>query len=597
MNNILKNNKASLLLGKLIKPSVNNSATVNSSNNTLFSQKNNNKPIQPQQFTLPSITNTLSSTSKTTLLSNLLFKKNNLFHYFTTTSPTSKVTDVIQDINNTTANNNTNNNNNNKSPFIPLSIPHPKLKEFNASHNISNDDGNTQEYIDYKEQITTLPNGIRVISKQTHEEACAIGLYVNAGSQSETPEYRGVFNLIQKMTFKATKNNTPWEIVNSLEDISLNAMAASSKEFMQINIEVLRKDVDHILRIFSDQIKCPLFEEEELKEQIESCIRNCENINSSAELLLPEILQKVAFGEEGLGASVFASPEEYANITPQKLFETMERYYVGKNIVISGTGINHTDLVQMVQKYFSDIPYQRANTPTNESIDAKTTYNGGTYAFSPESDEVDPSWVIAFPFKGLSSVTDSNDIFTGFVLQSILGGGSSYSTGGPGKGMQSRLNLRVVYKIHQVKHCSAFFSIFKQHSLFGVILSTAPGKLGTAIEVLLSELLFFNQNVTEEELNRAKRTQKSQIFTNLELRGVLCDDMARQLVGLGQWKSPEEVCKAIDSVTMDDVKSLFSKLIQSKPSVVVLASEKDSVLTAEDFNLIVKQNISLLPNK
>ncbi|KAF2077991.1 hypothetical protein CYY_000715 [Polysphondylium violaceum] len=584
MNNILKNNKASLLLSKLLVKPNNSSTSTSNSNISIFSQQqkntNNANTINTNhlsQFSpsLSSLSSTTTTPSPSSLISNI-FRKKNVLSYFSTSTSSNSVQDVLS-----------------KSPFLPLTVPHPKLKEFNLSNqNDNNNSGN--ENMDYKEQITTLPNGIKVISKQTHEEACAIGLYVNTGSKFETPENRGVFNLLQKMTFKATKNNTTPEIVRSLEDISLNAMSVSSREIMQISIEVLRKDVENILKIFSDQIKCPLFEQEELKEQIESCIRNWESLNSSADSLLPELLQRVAFGDEGLGSSIFAAPNEYESITREKLFEAIERYYVGKNIVVSGTGINHGELVQMVQKYFSDIPYQRANTPTIESVDAKTVYNGGTMAFSPESDEVDPSWIVAFPFKGLASITESNDIFTAFVLQSILGGGSAYSTGGPGKGMQSRLNLNVVYRLHKIKHCSAFFSVFNQHSLFGVNLNTTPGSLGNAIELLLSELLFFNQNVTMEELNRAKRSQKSQILTNLELRGVLCDDMARQLVGMGQWKTPEEVCKAIDSVTMEDVKALYTKIMQSKPSVVVLASEKDSVITAEDFNLIVQQNLKLL---
>eukprot|EP01132_Coremiostelium_polycephalum_P006080 gene6080-7576_t len=479
-----------------------------------------------------------------------------------------------------------------KSRFAPLNQPHPGLKHLEEQFKNLNNSNHPNPEMEFQTEMTTLPNGIRVISKQTHEPACAIGVYIKAGSAYETKENRGAFNLIEKMTFKETKSQSTSDLVKSLEDISANATSSSSRDVMNITIEVLRKDVDYVLKVFSEQIKEPVYSEEEFKSQVEVCIRNWEMMNSSVDTILPELLHAVAYGEDcGFGPSVVAEPDNFAALTPQHLFDALKQHYVGKNIVVSATGVEHRELTDMVSRYFGDIPYiTNVKSKTFDSV----PYYGGTKVLHSEQPGTDSSWIIGFPFKGFSSIGDStNEIFTAFVLQSLLGGGSSFSTGGPGKGMQSRLNLNVVYRLPEVKHCSSFYALYSKTSLFGVHLVTEEGYLGRGLQLVVSELVNVLDSLTEEEIQRAKNQQKTSIMGNLELRSVVCDDMAKQLITSDKYTSPEEICKAIDAVTIDDIKKVFLKIFLSQPSVVSLYYENpkvsnDFTLSAEEFSTIMK---------
>ncbi|KAE8715224.1 hypothetical protein F3Y22_tig00110186pilonHSYRG00187 [Hibiscus syriacus] len=51
----------------------------------------------------------------------------------------------------------------------------------------------------------------------------------------------------------------------------------------------------------------------------------------------------------------------------------------------------------------------------------------------------------------------------------LMGGGGSFSAGGPGKGMHSRLYLRVLNEYQQIHSFSAFNSIFNNTGLFGIL--------------------------------------------------------------------------------------------------------------------------------
>lgn len=54
------------------------------------------------------------------------------------------------------------------------------------------------------------------------------------------------------------------------------------------------------------------------------------------------------------------------------------------------------------------------------------------------------------------------------VLQYLLGGGASFSSGGPGKGMHSRLYKRVLNQHYWVQSCMSFNNTFNSSGLVGI---------------------------------------------------------------------------------------------------------------------------------
>lgn len=61
------------------------------------------------------------------------------------------------------------------------------------------------------------------------------------------------------------------------------------------------------------------------------------------------------------------------------------------------------------------------------------------------------------------------------VLNYLLGGGNSFSSGGPGKGMHSRLYTRVLNKYAWVHSCASFNTTFNESGLVGIQVRAEPG--------------------------------------------------------------------------------------------------------------------------
>ena len=67
----------------------------------------------------------------------------------------------------------------------------------------------------------------------------------------------------------------------------------------------------------------------------------------------------------------------------------------------------------------------------------------------------------------------------------LLGGGSDFSSGGPGKGMHSRLYQSVLTAKPWVSSCTAYSNIFENTGLLGILMSTPdPSKAPELVDTL-----------------------------------------------------------------------------------------------------------------
>ncbi len=95
--------------------------------------------------------------------------------------------------------------------------------------------------------------------------------------------------------------------------------------------------------------------------------------------------------------------------------------------------MDHDELLSVAEPLLSDLP------AFDQSTEVKTEYVGGDWRQSVDS----PLTHVAVAFEVPGGWRNEKDSYAVTVLQSLLGGGGSFSAGGPGKGMYSRLYTRV----------------------------------------------------------------------------------------------------------------------------------------------------------
>ncbi|KAI7725758.1 hypothetical protein M8C21_011085 [Ambrosia artemisiifolia] len=371
-------------------------------------------------------------------------------------------------------------------------------------------------------KITTLPNGVRIASENSSNPAASIGLYVDSGSIYETPLSFGATHLLERMAFKGTANRSHLRVVREVEAIGGNVMASASREQMSYTYDALKTYVPQMVELLVDSVRNQVFLDWEVKEQIEKVKGEIGEYANNPEALLLEAVHSAGYSG-ALANPLLASEGSLNRLDSTILEQFVAANYTAPRIVLAASGVEHEELLKYAEPLLSDLP---GGAQVEEP---KSVYVGGEHRVMADTGRT--SFALAFELPG--GWLNVKDAMTLTVLQMLMGGGGSFSAGGPGKGMHSRL-------------CNPEFA-------------------REAIEVAANELIVIlgDRAVRQEQLARAKQATKAAILMNLESRMVISEDIGRQILTYGERLPVEYFLKAIDEVSGKDIASIVKKLLSS----------------------------------
>lgn len=433
--------------------------------------------------------------------------------------------------------------------------------------------------------ITTLNNGIRVVSQETYGQMCTMGVLTNVGSRHEPTT--GIVHLLETMAFGTTKDMHGMEIAELLQDWGATRFVSHSREQTLHCIDILRPNCPQGMALLSQVVLEPIINSPEDFLHAKDVLQ-FQAQEQMPELVLGEALQVAAYGsDQQLGKLHFATMDTISQLTPE-LVESFYQQNIRNNpkgMVIAGAGIAHDELVGLAQTHFGHIVQQSAPT-TIPSV-----YRGGSHLISAPTESVFAAQqnpeeefcrvALAFPVGGWHS----DSMVTACVLQTLLGGGSSFSAGGPGKGMYSRMYQQVLNRYGWMETAEAFTTFGDEGGLFGVSASTPiPSKVTELVTILADQLARLAiQPVNDVELARARNMLKCNVLTQLESRLILFEDMGRQVLTYGKREDAHTTCKKIDAVTAEDIQLLAQTMLQeSKPTLAATGSHLDKVPSHEE---------------
>ncbi|KAI1151154.1 putative mitochondrial processing peptidase alpha subunit [Nemania diffusa] len=206
--------------------------------------------------------------------------------------------------------------------------------------------------------------------------------------------------------------------------------------------------------------------------------------------------------------------------------------------------------------------------PTVEDISAPAHYTGGFISLPtlpPSFNPMQPNFShIHIAFEGLP--VGSKDIYALAALNTLLGGGGSFSAGGPGKGMYSRLYTNVLNQHAWVENCMAFNHSYTDSGLFGISGLCMPGRTQHMLDVMCQELRALTLDtgfsaLGEVEVQRAKNQLRSSLLMNLESRMVELEDLGRQVQVHGKKVPVREMCYNIEKLTARDLRRVAKEVV------------------------------------
>lgn len=413
-------------------------------------------------------------------------------------------------------------------------------------------------------QITTLPNGFRIVSEPRVGETAAVGVFINAGSRHEDINNNGVAHFLEHMYFKGTNKRTYKDLEVEFENAGSYMNAHTSREYTAFTSHCLKNDVDRSVDSLADVLLNSKFDPAAINAERSTILREMEEVNTNIEEVLFDNLHTTAFQGSSLGFTILGPKENIQKISRQQMVNYRNAYYTAPRMVLVGTGnVDHEHLVKLGEKYFSSLSAkEHATTP-------ETRYVGSEYAmYNPEL----PFLHIAIGFEGPS--LSSPDILTLNIIQLLLG---TYDKAmGAGKHVSTAFCSKIAEK-ELARSVMPFNHAYSDTGLFGVHLVTDGVKdVDTLMVETVSQMTRLCHKVNDIELERAKNLLKGQILASYEggLNGIL-EEIGRQTLYFGRRPSAAEMFARVDSITANDVKRVATKYIYDKDPVVSSIGKTD----------------------
>ncbi|GAB7357868.1 hypothetical protein MBLNU230_g0039t1 [Neophaeotheca triangularis] len=506
------------------------------------------------------------------------------------------------------------------------------------------------------DQVTRLPNGIRVASEALPGHFSGIGVYIDAGSRYENENLRGVSHIIDRLAFKSTGSRSADQMLEAMESLGGNIQCASSRESLMYQSATFNSAVPTTLGLLAETIRDPQITEEEVLRQLETADYEIGEIWGRPELILPELVHMAAYKDNTLGNPLLCPKENLESINQETIKAYRNAFYTPERIVVAFAGVQHQEAIRLTEQYFGDMkasapsaeaqqqqiqnPYPTSQTPpqkdsrlssnvpfmknlstsasqqatvsprdpsalqpspfSSESIpyNQPSQYTGGFLTLPPLPIPPNPALPrvshIHLAFEALP--ISSPDIYALATLQTLLGGGGSFSAGGPGKGMYSRLYTNVLNQYGWVESCTSFNHAYTDSGLFGISAACATQYVPRMLDTMARELSLLSADVgfgrlSEIEVKRAKNQLRSSLLMNLESRMVELEDLGRQVQVHGRKVGVHEMCKQIDSVTIADLKRVAKMVFSGEvknpgggsgaPTVVLQQGEEEGVTMRE----------------
>ncbi len=392
-------------------------------------------------------------------------------------------------------------------------------------------------------QITTLPNGVRVVSESvTYVQSASVGLWVGVGSRDETDPIRGISHFIEHMLFKGTQRRTARAIADEIESRGGHLNAFTGKETTCYETRVLAEDVPLALDILTDMFRNSLFDAEEMEREKRVVIEEIKMYEDTPEELVHDIFEQTLFEDHPLGQPIIGSDKTVSGLSRDNITGYIANQYRPDRIVVAAAGnLDHDEVVRIAERTLGDLegtaPLRTGNTPKA----------------SGKSKQVKKRDVEQVHFVlGTEGYSKSDKRrYSLSILNNVLGGN-----------MSSRLFQEIREKRGLAYAIGTYGRSYQDGGYFCAYGGTSPDTYEQVLELTRKEFDNVRQNgLTDDELAKAKTQVRGAVVLGLESMNARMNRYGESLLSYGRVIPITEVLAEYEAVTHETIAEVAAQVL------------------------------------
>lgn len=399
-------------------------------------------------------------------------------------------------------------------------------------------------------QNSKLSSGINVVTfNMPHINSISINIIVKVGSRYETKEESGISHFLEHMAFKGTSSRNAAELAKEFDIIGGHFNAYTSREHTVYYTKILSENFEKAVDILADILQNSLFAEDDIKKELNVIMQEMAGVKDNPDDLVYEKFYSLAFANQPIGNSILGNVKNLQKFGKDSFLNFMSKYYTSDNIYISVAGnINHDEVISLTEKYFVRFP----KSSTKNIVPSE--YIGGFEHTQKTLEQTS----VALGFNSVSYANIS-EFYHAQILSAVLGGGLS-----------SRLFQRIREDLGLAYSVGSFNSSYCDNGIFSIYAGTDHKNVEKLLSNLVIEIKKIQEDLSEEELQRAKAQIKTSILMAEERSEYKSEEIGKNFALFNRYFSTEEVLGLIMKITTNDLIESAKKIFASSPTLSIV---------------------------
>jgi len=202
----------------------------------------------------------------------------------------------------------------------------------------------------------TLPNGIRIIHKQTPSIITHIGLVINTGTRDEKENEGGIAHFIEHVIFKGTRKRNTYQVLSYLEHVGGDLNAYTTKEETFFYASLLNTYLPRAVELLSDIVFNSTFHEKDIETEKDVVKEEIKLYKDTPSELIFDEFENLVFANHPLGTHILGTLQGVKTINRNKILSFVHRTYNTNQMVIAVVGnIDFQSCIREIRKHFEQI--------------------------------------------------------------------------------------------------------------------------------------------------------------------------------------------------------------------------------------------------
>lgn len=412
-------------------------------------------------------------------------------------------------------------------------------------------------------RIRKLPSGVRIATDRMEGvRSCAIGIWLEVGSQHEQPGEYGLAHFLEHMFFKGTAKYDALALADELNRVGGSVNASTNQESICLSAHCVDEKAPRVLELLGEMLLDSAFDREELRRERNVVLEEHKMYLDTPDDLIVDQFYNNLWPGSPLGRPVLGTPRSIQRFSPAAIRRFLGREFRPSRVLIAIAGsFDPKKCSRVIDRTFRNPP--PASGRMTRISKAPSTRARRTY-------EVRPVEQVHFCLGTEGPRRNSPDRYPFGMMNLILGGG-----------MSSRLFREIREKRGLVYSIASFVQPYKKIGSVGVVGSTSPESLEEVMELTLAELRKIGEEgVTEDELEVAREQILDSLLMSVESTSSRMMRLADSMIVRGRPTSTKEIEDRVRQVRSADIRRVARKHLLGKSFAAALIGPDKSQLKA-----------------